>query len=647
MTSAEDTVDFGPDEFAVESPVQIVAKSSLWQGFLRTASVLSTSLLLELFSKLLENRVGQSPTLSAASSWLSRIAILVVLTAAAYLVLRRVATMRDRMRVRREMRLTADLISPGPKVKSWPPHSAALKRTVLGKYPSAAACPALWRWPLVQLLYALPFEQYEAVALYEMVSAILTARRRLPIDLPQHSASATTEIDRLTRAGLLVRIADDRVAVRRRMLHWVRATARRTEGASTPIENEPGWDAALPALIHHHADRATRWAAALDTRRLGAGAQRWFEQEADHLLDLITRCARMRRNPRQRAVVEATVPELFRIADALDRWYARNGWSGSKNGLAQQMSKLLTVEEQPVEYELTQIRLLDAVTERDGSVTRDAAGKTATDRAADTETSSAASEPGPAIESSVSWLHRYKASLTARRDEREAWKLLTRRSTPESVQRAGELLERAWRRLPARDAAGSVCLLVDLAIVRLHEGRLEAARNCLAVAQTLAGDDRDPAGLAHVYETLGALRWIRGEPRRALHDWQRALTRFRDLDHDLGTSRCLQHLGSALAEFPEYGGLLVSGEPGLGEVLRQAGGWLAEAVRLREVLDPDAGPPAESLAATALLKVRERLAHEPGLFDPELDSPEDLLLEGVDQWPLAAPEDAISASRES
>ncbi|WP_067676820.1 tetratricopeptide repeat protein [Nocardia miyunensis] len=655
MTSVEDSADFGPDEFAVESPVQIVAKSSLWQGFLRTASVLSTSLLLELFSKLLENRVGQSPTLASASSWLSRIAILVVLIAAAYLILRRLATMRDRLRVRRETRLTADLISPGPAVKSsvpQPDRVAAL--TTRREYPNPSDCRQLWTGKVVRVLDALPFEQYEAAALYDLVSAVLTARRRLPLDEAPQPISARAEIDRMTRAGVLDRGVGGRIVVwrgvvPRALVLWVlvqrmliQQNVRQLgpvrlvvmwrvlpDGICRPIDDEPEWDAGLPALVRHHADLATRWAAALDTRRLSAGAQRWFGQEAEHLVGLIRVCGGMRKQ----AVRDAAVPDLLRIADGLDRWYARNGWSAAKNGLAEQVSKFLTAQEQPVEYELTRIRLADA------DRRLDADGRTGAD-----------SEPDPAIESSVSWLHRYKAPLTARRDEREAWKLLARQTSPEKVKEAGKLLERAWRRLPARDAAGSVSLLIDLAIVRLHEGRLEAARNCLAVAQTLAGDDRDPAGLAHVYETLGVLRWIRGEPRRALHDWQRALTRFRDLNHDLGTSRCLQHLGSAIAEFPEYGGLLVSGEPWRGEVLRQAGGWLAQAVSMREAIGPDADSgrgPAELPANKALARVREQLTQDPGLFDPRLGPPTGLLLECVDSWPLPAPEDAGSLSRES
>jgi len=68
---------------------------------------------------------------------------------------------------------------------------------------------------------------------------------------------------------------------------------------------------------------------------------------------------------------------------------------------------------------------------------------------------------------------------------------------------------------------------------------------------------------------------------------------------------------------------------------------------VREAIGPDADIgrlPAELPANRALEKVRGRLAQEPGLFDPELLPPGELLLEGVDRWPLPAPEDAGSPS---
>ncbi|WP_280376411.1 hypothetical protein [Nocardia wallacei] len=138
-------------------------------------------------------------------------------------------------------------------------------------------------------------------------------------------------------------------------------------------------------------------------------------------------------------------------------------------------------------------------------------------------------------------------------------------------------LEKAWWWLPRADVAGEVCALIDLAVVHLRQGRLVAARNRLELAESLTRSGRDLAGRAHTFELMGVLWWVRGEPRRALRFWQVALTRYSELDHRLGTARCLQHLGSAMAVAPEYGSLLLDGDIDTSEVLRQASGWLAEA----------------------------------------------------------------------
>ncbi|MGF6884519.1 tetratricopeptide (TPR) repeat protein [Nocardia sp. GAS34] len=592
MTSGE-RID-GAEPGAPESSAESVAKSSVWQGLLRIASVFSTSMLLELISKLLEKQVGESPALTSVSSWLSRIAVLLVLAAAGYVLVRQAIRTWEHVWAQRELRLTADLISPGAPVRSWPSAIGAEPEPPVRQVNRDPQLPAGCDDRVLKVLSALPFDRYETAALYDLVSAVLTARQRLPKDAPaDRNGSAAREIEGLIGAGILARDTRDRLRV------VCVLPADMVDG----IADGPEWGAALQTLVGHHADRATRWAAALDTGRLGAGARRWFEQEDAHLIALIRDCREIGRSR-----LSAAVPELIRLADALDRWYARNGWSAAKDGLALSIAEITTPADEPVEHELARVRL--------GA--RD-------------------------VESAVSWLHRYKSSLVARRDQGEAMQRLREDWTDEAtrvraLEGAAALLERAWGRVPARDVAGAVCILVDLAIVRLHLGSLDAARNCLGVAQSLAADDRDPAGLAHVYETMGVLRWQRGEARRALHDWQRALTRYRDLDHALGIARCLQHLGSAMALVPEYGGLLLNGSPGRGEVLRQAGGWLAHAGEVRP--RGEYGVPDAPLTVAAQVRVRDRLLSEPGLFDPGLGSPGPLLLTDVDRWPLPAPEDA-------
>jgi hypothetical protein len=203
-------------------------------------------------------------------------------------------------------------------------------------------------------------------------------------------------------------------------------------------------------------------------------------------------------------------------------------------------------------------------------------------------------------------------------------------------------LEQAWRWLPRGDVAGKVCVLIDLAIIHLREGRLDAAETRLAAAESLTATGRDPAGRAHIHELMGVLWWARGEPRRALRYWKLALTRYRTLDHRLGIARCLQHLGSAMVVMPEYGSLLLDGQPSPGEVLRQATGWLAEAVDLRRTAHnaapPEADPSSEAAVAQEYLEqARSALrAYRPEgrLFDPAQPVLKPLILNAVGSWPL-------------
>ncbi|GAB2729725.1 tetratricopeptide repeat protein [Nocardia thraciensis] len=567
----------GPDGAAdrragAESSLDVIAKSSAWQGFLGGASVIATSILLEVLSKLLESWVDESRMLASVSSWLSRVAALIVALAVGYLAWRWLAEKRRRWRVDREIQLTADLVPPGPDVapgRSEPvdsPHEVRL----------GPVDAVVWA-----VLRQLPFDEYEAAALYEMVSAMVTVAVRLPMRVQPDGSSAQGVLEQLTAAGVLRRAERDRVVV-------LRDPPPEAPDADLVEGNE--WRAAVPALVRHHADRARRWAVALDSVRLGGGARRWFEQEEHQLRGVLSGCRALAAG----GSLPGGIPELVEIADALDVWYARNGWSAARNGVAEDIATIIESSrsarsgEFAVEHELAEIR-------------------------------AARHDSGP----SVTRLHRYHAGLSARRAQRDAlralgWALADSRRRPggpsaepdrDRFAGAEKLLERAWKLLPRKDVAGEVGILIDLSVVHLHQGRVDVARNRLAVAESLARDGRDPAGLAQVHETLGVLWWIRGEPRRALRYWQRALTRYRELDHALGIARCLQHLGSAMRIAPEYGGLLLRGEPNRRTVWCEASGWLAESEAMRpEPERAEADRPAPPPPARAELeKIRARL----------------------------------------
>ncbi|WP_280385376.1 tetratricopeptide repeat protein [Nocardia wallacei] len=587
------------------SSLDLISKTSAWQGFLGGAWVIATSILLEVVSKLLESLVDQSRMLVTLSSWLSRVAALIVALSVGYLAWRWIAERRRRWHVDREIHLTADLVPPGPEVAMGPPVPAtgslapggasvesgetsgrgpvvggemsgwgpAVGGEASGRGPVEAGAGRLGPMDLAvrKVLEHLPFGEYEAAALYEMVSAMVTVTVRLPIRVQPDGSSAQGVIEQLTAAGVLRRAERDRVVV-------VRDAPPPAPDAEVVAGHE--WRAAVPALVRHHADRARRWAIALDSGRLAAGARRWFELEEEQLRRVLSGC-------RALAAAEALpagIPELIEIADALDVWYARNGWSAARNGVAEDIARVIEHSrsaEFVVEHELAEIR-------------------------------GARRDSGPA----VTRLHRYHAGLAARRAQRDGLRALEwaladfdrRRATrpdrhpvapePDRFAGAEKLLERAWKLLPRRDVVGEVGVLIDLSVVHLHQGRLDVARNRLAVAESLARDGRDPSGLAQVHETLGVLWWIRGEPRRALRYWQRALTRYRELDHALGIARCLQHLGSAMRIAPEYGSLLLRGAPDRHTVWREASGWLAESEAIRPQPEPpEPGQPVPTLPA--------------------------------------------------
>ncbi|MFF0497472.1 hypothetical protein ACFYU5_13765 [Nocardia aobensis] len=562
-------------EHDIASQLIATPKSSVWQGFLGAAWVMSSSLLLEVVAKLLEGSVGQSRVLNSLAGVLRWVAVAVVAAAALYVLWRKTMDMREGARVRRELDLTADLVQPPPVVERT---VAALPALAPARTQPLDATDAV----VAAVLRALPFTDYEAAALYDTVTAMLDSATVLPGEQAVVQRSTGEVLIRLAAHGVIVHDGHDRFAVAKPTASPDRAVVRRT----------PQWRATWPALIRHYSDRATRWAVALDSDRLGAGAHRWFTGTADRLAELVRACADCDHG------VELDIPALARIADALDLWYARIG--APSDGPAARAMLALSGPAHPQIRELASIRCdlaLDTATRRGWPRLLRKRRR---------------SRP------------RRSTGLDARRAHAEAMRDFDRLPggeypLPDIV--AG--FERAWWLLPRRDIAAEVCALNDLAIAHMHEGRLDAARDRLELAETLTRGGRNPSGRAHTFETLGLLWWMRGEPRRAMRWWLLALTVYRDLGHELGICRCLQHLGSAVAVVPEYGGLLLAGPLSTGEILRQASGWLAYAERHR----PGGVGRTPALAS----RYGRRVAH--ALENAQLTS-----LETVDRWPVTVSE---------
>lgn len=538
------------------SPVEPgTPRSSIWQGFLGTASVVAYALLFELARNLVLNSLGESAAVKVAAGTLRWLSVLVVAAAAVYVGYRFVQRYREKIRTANELELIADLVEPGPQVLVAP--IARPDRIV----------DAEWGHDLAAVLRDLPVRDFETAALLAVLTAALDAPARLPVERVEPHPTAAMALAGLFADHIVTTLGVQRYCLVREPGLPVRAEV--IGGAQ--------WRAAMTALVHYYADRATRWAFALDSVRFGAGARRWFEAEELYLRELVSACASL-----GAAIPATSVSELARIGDALDAWYARIGKGENHLRLATELCRVQGLGDLVLHRDLARMR---------AGLLR---GRPKRYRPRNLST-----------------------SLAARWEHREALRRL--RESPGNLPAVAAQLEASWWLLPREDVAGEVCALINLAVVHLHQGRLDAAQDRLELAESLTRSGRDPDGRAHIRETMGVVWWARGEFRRALRCWQQALAGYRALADDHGTARCLQHLGSAMILDPEHGGTLLGADhaPTRAEVERQASGWLAEAHRLH------APHPTPCYAEHYAAEARSALARH-GL-DP---------LDHIDRWPL-------------
>ncbi|MBF6170895.1 hypothetical protein [Nocardia blacklockiae] len=593
-------------------------KSSVWQGLLGSAWVVASSIMLEVVAKLLEGAVGENEVVTRVVGALRWIVVAVVVLAALYLVWSRVAEMRERVRRARELDLTATLVEPATPV---PLRLEPMPFRGPGQRPSLTFEDVV----VAAALRELSLPDYESAALYDVVGAMLAAADLLPADrrrAEDDRPTADAVIRRLMAHDILVHRTDDRFAALRRRAEPAAAEAtRRTADVfrvadvphdhPEPTAAERVWrraarQAMVPALLRHYADRVQRWVIALDSARLGTGARRWFTDEWPRLAELVRACAPETATDATasgasekcglpddlRATVD--VGALARIADALDLWYADNGWPEHTDGVAAAVRAVL---DSPLGDTHPELRALARIRAGDPgrpvrryrprrystSLQARRAHRLALRRLEHPEEAEPARVPESAVERRLEAAEHWIAARLGPKRKAHQDLSVDEQSRP-GLAEVVDQLEKAWWWLPRADVAGEVCALIDLAVVHLRQGRLVAARNRLELAESLTRGGRDPSGRAHTFEMMGVLWWVRGEPRRALRFWQVALTRYDELNHRLGVARCLQHLGSAMAVAPEYGSLLLDGDIDTSEVLRQASGWLAEAAALH----PDA-----------------------------------------------------------
>ncbi|MFI6166848.1 hypothetical protein ACIBCN_08670 [Nocardia sp. NPDC051052] len=538
-------------------------RSSIWQGFLGTASVVAYALLFELARNLVVNSFGESTAMTVLAGTLRWLSVLVIAAAAVYVGYRFVLRYRERVRTARELELIADLVEPGPRVDDVEEESCPA---------SPRSVEALDGDIICAVLRDLPVGVFETAALLAVLTAALDASDRLPLERVAPHPTAAALLGDLQRRGIVTPAGAQRYCLRQAPL----------QPDPTAVRAEPEWRAALTALVHYYADRATRWAIALESVRFAAGARRWFESEEPYLRKLVTACVAL-----DAAVPGTLVPELVRIGDALDGWYARIGMGEDDSGLATELCAVHGLKAFVLHHDLAWLRA-GRLRERP---------------------------------------QRYRprnlsTSLAARWEHRAALRLLA--ESPTDLAAVTDRLEASWWLLPREDVAGEVCALINLAVVHIGQGRLDAAQDRLELAESRTRTGRDPDGRAHIHETMGIVWWARGEPRRALRCWQQSLTAYRTLADDHGTARCLQHLGSAMTVAPEHGGTLLGADPPLAraEVQRQATGWLAEARRLHPAARYVEHYRAQARSSLRRHGIRRVLPHRTPL------------LHHIDRWPL-------------
>jgi hypothetical protein len=302
---------------------------------------------------------------------------------------------------------------------------------------------------------------------------------------------------------------------------------RRAVTGTTPEEARRAYALeAVPALLAHYARQATRWAARLGT---GIAVAEWFHDAERSLRPLFNKDSYL-----DEQLLELSIEDLSRIAEALEAWYVRE----------QQPGGLLAVNEN-----------LRALAERanrqdvaSGAALRMATAHRIAGRLGAAGAMLDAAFPVPALEIRE---HVERALLIMASSTRSG-------PDPEGLSRAETELCRILDNHPRHP--GAMTALVNLGALSLRQQRPADALTYLRRAEKLATDRRDTGCRAHTLELQGVA--LAGtDLLAAVRLWWRAKELFTLAGEEQGEARCLQHLGSAALTNPQAAGQIRDGRP--------------------------------------------------------------------------------------
>jgi tetratricopeptide (TPR) repeat protein len=326
------------------------------------------------------------------------------------------------------------------------------------------------------------------------------------------AALAGAPVDRTS--GHLKELAD------RSLVEWTRPSRCRMadEARQLPDPVRPALrNRSLARLAAHLADISETHAEAITpgrpADRRARAAVEWFEAEDVTLLQVL----RMPQPPR------AAGPHLWRIADALEAWFGREGRLSDRHAAAVAMTAAAKAVGDRAAQAVGLLRL-SAVAAAEGAF------EAARDHLEQAERCRGKSDR---------WLPQYEAG-------RAVWDL----AVTGDLAAAENHLDRCRRARPRRDAAGRLIDLINLAVLHAEERDHDAAQDCLIQVLDLA-EDTDPGAYAHARELMGVVAWRRGHEDQARAEWAAAAKLYQEQGDNHGQARCLQHEAATLMAGPD------------------------------------------------------------------------------------------------